>query len=109
MQDNLGSVRVAPGVLATIASLTALAVPGVARMSEQGMGRFVRRGGERPAAGVKLQLREDQVYVDLFIVVARGVSMYDVAVQVQQEVKEAITQMVGVPVREVNVFIQDVQ
>jgi uncharacterized alkaline shock family protein YloU len=107
MQDNLGSVRVAPGVLATIASLTALAVPGVARMSEQGVGRFVRRS-DRPAAGVKLQLRDDQVYVDLFIVVERGVSMYDVAVEVQREVREAVTQMVGIPVREVNVFIQDV-
>lgn len=107
MQDNLGSVRVAPGVLATIASLTALAVPGVARMSEQGVGRFVRRN-ERPAAGVKLQLREEQVYIDLFIVVERGVSMYDVAVQVQREVREAVTQMVGIPVREINVFIHDV-
>ena len=108
MQDNLGTVRVAPSVLATIASLTALAVPGVIRMSEQGVGRFMHRG-ERPAAGVKLQVLDSEVYVDLYIVVERGVSMYDLAVRVQHEVKEAITQMVGIPVREVNVFIQDVQ
>jgi len=108
MQDNLGTVRVAPSVLATIASLTALTVPGVIRMSERGVGRFVHRS-ERPTAGVKLQVLNDEVYLDLYLVVERGVSMYDLAVQVQRQVREAITEMVGIPVREVNIYIQDVQ
>jgi uncharacterized alkaline shock family protein YloU len=77
-------------------------------MSEQGVRRFVPRG-ERPAAGVKLQIESDEVLIDLFIVVDRGANMYDVAVQVQREVREAVTQMVGIPVREVNVYIRDVQ
>ncbi|MHB9092706.1 MAG: Asp23/Gls24 family envelope stress response protein, partial [Chloroflexota bacterium] len=52
--ENLGSVRVAPNVLATIACLTTLSVPGVARMSDDlvsGMSRLI--GREHPTSGVK--------------------------------------------------------
>ena len=43
------------------------------------------------------------------IVVQQGVNMLEVAGQVQQEVTKALDRMVGIPAREVNVHIQDVQ
>ncbi|MDO8673106.1 MAG: Asp23/Gls24 family envelope stress response protein [Dehalococcoidia bacterium] len=110
MQDNLGTIRVAPGVLSTIVSVTTLAVPGVTGMNGNlvgGMSKFISRGSANQ--GVKIQVREDAVFVDVYIVVEPGVNMLQVGNRIQQDVTEAIETMVGMPVREVNVFIQDVR
>ncbi|MHB1005145.1 MAG: Asp23/Gls24 family envelope stress response protein [Chloroflexota bacterium] len=108
--ENLGSVRVAPNVLATIACLTTLSVPGVARMSDDlvsGMSRLI--GREHPTSGVKLQVREGTVQVDLHVVVKTGFSMLEVGQRIQSEVCEAVTRMVGMPVAEVNIYVRDVE
>ncbi len=109
MERKLGTVQVSPGVLATLARLTAAAVPGVARVGEAGprLMRWLprRRGGP----GVRLQVLPDGVHVEVELVVHHGHGMLEVASQVQQAVSEAIEKMVGMPVREVNVHIEDVQ
>jgi uncharacterized alkaline shock family protein YloU len=107
---NLGTVRVAPSVLASIASLTTLAVPGVARMADDlvsGVNRLI--GRECPATGVKLQIKEGSVLMDLHVIVQSGYSMLEVGTRIQEDVSEALTRMVGMPVGEVNVYVQDVE
>lgn len=103
-EEKLGTVRIAPGVLATIVRLTALSVEGVARLSAGGMGKFLSR--ETP--GVKVHVEDNQVTVDLYIVAQRDANLLQVGTRVQQRVGEAIRHMVGMDVREVNVYIQDV-
>lgn len=108
--ENLGSVRIAPTVLATIASLTALSVPGVARMADDlvsGVNRLF--GRPQPTTGVKVQVKDGSVYVDLHMVVKAGFGMLEVGQRVQSEVSEALTRMVGMPVAEINVYVQDVE
>ncbi len=110
MDEKLGTVRIAPGVLATIAYLTTLSVPGVVRMSHDlasSVSKLLRREGF--ASGVKIQVRDEAVWVDLHVVVEAGANMYQVGTQIQKEVAQAIDNMVGMPVREVNVYIQDVE
>jgi uncharacterized alkaline shock family protein YloU len=107
---NLGSVRVAPSVLATIACLTTLAVPGVARMAEDlvsGVSRLI--GREHSTSGVRLQVKDGTVQVDVHVIMKAGFNMRDVGSTIQQDVSEALTRMVGMPVREVNVYVQDVE
>jgi len=103
-EEKLGTVRIAPGVLATIVRLTALDVEGVSRLSTGGVGKFLTR--ETP--GVKVQVEENEVAVDLYVVTKRDANLLQVGTQVQQKVAEAIRHMVGMDVREVNVYIQDV-
>lgn len=110
MEDSVGTIRIAPSVLSTIVSLTTLAVPGVSAMNGNvvsGMGRLIGRNSQRQ--GVKVQVRDDAVFVDVHIIVEPGVNMLQVGNRIQQDVTEAIETMVGMPVREVNVFIQDVR
>ena len=68
---------------------------------------MINRGSGRQ--GVKIQVRDDAVFVDVYIVVEPGVNMLQIGNRIQQDVTEAIETMVGMPVREVNVFIQDVR
>ncbi len=105
--EQMGGVTIAPGVLATIVSLTAQAVPGVARLSGSGMGRFL--GRDDPRTGIRVQVKDDAVLADVYLIVESGRNMYQVGTQVQKEVAEAVLQMVGMPVQEVNVYIQDVE
>jgi len=110
MDERLGTVTIAPGVLVTIARLSALSIPGVRRMSERGpssVGRILGIGGA--GQGTRVEVVDHAVTVDLYIVVDGGVNMLQVGRAVQAEVTRAIQDMVGMEVREVNVRIDDVE
>ncbi len=110
MKDNLGTVRIAPGVLATIARLTALSVPGVSRLCPAPV-RSVGTlwGGHGPNAGVRVDVVDDAVVVDVFVVAEADASMLPLGREIQARVSRAIHDMVGMPVRAVNVFIRDIE
>jgi uncharacterized alkaline shock family protein YloU len=110
VKETLGKVIIAPNVLVTIARLTALSVPGVVRMSPdwtESVGRLLRR--RSPGDGVKIEVEDDTVSVDLYIVVEQDVNMLKLSQEIQAEVSRAIHDMVGMGVKEVNVHIQDVK
>jgi uncharacterized alkaline shock family protein YloU len=109
-KENLGTVRIAPGVLATIARLTALSVPGVSRLSPAPM-RSVGSlwGSHGPNAGVRVDLVDDAVVIDIYLVAEPDVSMLPLGREVQARVTRAVHDMVGMPVRAVNVFIRDIE
>jgi len=107
--EQSGSVRVASEVLATIAALTAQSVPGVVRLQGKlsgDVGSLI--GRQRVPRGVKVHVAEGQVLVELHLVVKPDVSMYQVGHEVQDAVAQALETMVGMPVRTVDVYIEDV-
>ncbi len=109
MEENEGIIMIAPEVLMTIARQATLNVPGVVGMSP-GMGgsfnRLLRRGKENE--GVKVEVEEGVVSVDLFIVAQPQVNMLRLGQEIQKEVARAIQDLVAMPVREVNVHIEDI-
>ena len=106
--ESLGVVRVARQVLSTIVINAALQTPGVVRMAHAGIPRARLIGKEIPKSGVALTIKDDTVSADLYIVVESGVNIVEVGAAVQEEVASAIEEMIGMQVREVNVYIQDV-
>ena len=103
-----GVVRVARQVLSTIVTNAALQIPGVIRMA-QGSDQWSRLlGREVPKQGVTLTIKDNTVTADLYIVVANDANIVNVGSAVQDEVAASLEHMVGMHVREVNVYIQDV-
>lgn len=102
-----GKTTIAPDVLLTIAKLSALSVPGVARTSTVpgGVNRFFQRGA---GEGVRIEVKDHAVHVDLYVVVQHDASVREVSRAVQAEVARAIQDMVGMDVLGVNVHIEDV-
>lgn len=100
-------VTVAPDVLLTIARLSALSVPGVARMSAVpgGVDRFFRPGAND---GIRLEVHEQTVAIDLYLVVRPTPSVRDISRAVQAEVARAFRDSVGMNVAHVNVHIEDI-
>ena len=110
MEEKLGKVTIAPEVLVTIARLTTLATPGVVRMSTDWMGNVNRLLGRTSSGGgVRIEVEDDAVTVDLYVIVEPGANMYNLGQAIQAEVTRAVNDMVGVTVRAVNIHIQDVE
>ncbi len=109
MEEKLGKVIIAPQVLLTIARLTTLATPGVAHMSSTfagNVGRLLR--GQRLNEGIRMEVEDDIVYLDLHIIVEPDVNLLELGRQIQHDVARAINDMLGMHVGEVNIHIQDV-
>jgi uncharacterized alkaline shock family protein YloU len=106
--EALGVVRIAPQVLSTIVTNAALEVPGVARMA-QSQDQWTRwLGREIPKQGVSLSVKDNTVSADLYLVMEAGANIVNVGTAVQEEVAAALEHIVGLQVRDVNVYIQDV-
>ncbi|EHQ88099.1 Asp23/Gls24 family envelope stress response protein [Desulfosporosinus youngiae] len=108
--NSLGSIRIADEVVEVIAGLAASEVEGVVGMSGGLVGDLANMLGRNKnlSKGVKVEVGEHEVAVDLFIVVEYGVSIPDVAMGVQEAVKDAIESMTGLKVVEANVHVQGV-
>ena len=106
-RNSAGKTTIAPEVLITIARLTTLEVPGVSRMSNipSGVNRLLNR---RYGEGVRLDISNDSVSVDLFLILKNDVNIRDVSRKVQFEVARSISDMVGMQVGRVNIHIEDI-
>jgi uncharacterized alkaline shock family protein YloU len=105
--NNSGATTIAPEVLLTIIQITARNTPGVHHLSSlpNSMAALFKRGyGE----GVGIDIVEDQVYVDLYLVLNREVNIRDVGRRVQVDVARAISEMVGMNVGRVNIHVEDI-
>ena len=102
MAESTGRVTVAQQVLDTIVQLTTLNVPGVARL---GARSALRRGGD----GVQVDVADNHVNVEVYVIVQPEVNMREVGKTIQSEIARAMKEMVGMDVSTVNVHIQDVE
>jgi uncharacterized alkaline shock family protein YloU len=107
-KDQPGKTTIAPDVLLTIARLTAMEVDGVSRMSHlpQSLGKGLFKRGA--AEGVLIDIQDDLVYADLYLVLKSGVNIRDVSRQIQLTVARAISEMVGMQVGRVNIHVEDI-
>lgn len=105
----LGAVRIADEVVSIIAGLAATEVDGIAGMSGGLVGGIAEMLGKKNfAKGVKVEVGEKEAAIDLYIIVKYGVRIPDVALSVQENVKQAIETMTGLSVVEVNIHVQGV-
>ncbi len=108
-KGTLGAVRIADEVVSIIAGLAATEVNGIEGMSGGLVGGIAEMLGRKNfAKGVKVEVGEKEAAVDLYIIVKYGVRIPDVALSVQENVKQAIETMTGLSVVEVNVHVQGV-
>jgi uncharacterized alkaline shock family protein YloU len=102
------TITISPSVLLTIARHATLQVEGVIRMGQTpvDVGRFV--SGNPVGPGIVLDIGNDTVRVELYVVTRPGYSMLEISRAVQTAVKRSITDLVGMEVTDVNVHIEDV-
>src|SRR5437764_12414403 len=109
-ETKLGTVRIAPSVIAMIVSLTARAVEGVPDMSQVSRppNRVIVLTNTGTAPGVTLHIRNGAIAADVYIVAQPEANLRKVGQTLQRKIREALDQMVGIPAEQVNVYIEDV-
>jgi uncharacterized alkaline shock family protein YloU len=107
MDKDVGSTTISPEVIHKIARLTALSVQGVSRMAN------VRSSLEQLFSrdeynGVRVQIKGDQVFVDIYVILISNFNVRDVSREIQSRVSRAISEMVGMAVGAVTIHIMDI-
>ena len=103
-------IQIADDVVSVIAGKAVSEVNGVAGMAGGFAGGIseVLSGKKNLSKGIKVDVTEKQVKVDVNIIVEYGVRIPDVAFEIQNRVKKAVEAMTGLKVLSVNVHVQGI-
>lgn len=109
-KSELGKVEISPEVIEVIAGIAASEVDGVATMR----GTFAtdvaeKLGRKNHGKGVKVELAEDGITVDVSVVITYGISVPEVAKIIQTNIKQALQTMTAIELTAVNVHVVGVQ
>ncbi len=107
--NAIGEVQIADEVVAIIAGLAATEVSGVDSMAGNITNELVGKlGMKNLSKGVKVDVTEEHVSVDLSLNIKYGYNIPEVCEKVQEKVKSAIENMTGLTVLDVNIKIAGV-
>ena len=107
--EGIGEVQIADEVVTIIAGLAATEVDGVASMAGNITNELVSKlGVKNLSKGVKVEVTEEHVSVNMALNLKYGYSIPDVCEKVQEKVKNAIENMTGLTVLDVNIKIAGV-
>lgn len=106
---KVGEVQIADEVVAIIAGLAATEVEGVSSMAGNITNELVGKlGMKNLSRGVRVEVLEDAVSVELALHMKYGYNIPAVSAKVQDKVKTAIENMTGLSVSDVNIRIAGV-
>ncbi|MGH2318117.1 Asp23/Gls24 family envelope stress response protein [Planococcus sp. 4-30] len=107
--QDLGNIEVAPEVLEIIASIAATDIEGVASMRGNFASGVVERLGKKVhGKGIKTDLSEEGLAIDVYCVINYGVSIPKTALKIQEQVRQTLENMTSLQTQEVNVHITGV-
>ncbi|MFM9330176.1 Asp23/Gls24 family envelope stress response protein [Paenibacillus mesotrionivorans] len=104
-----GLIRISDDVVATIAGLATLETPGITAMSGGISEGFAKRlSGKNVQKGITVEVGQVEAIVHLRVIVQYGSKIQEVCRELQYNVREAIENMTGLRVVEVNVKVEGV-
>ena len=108
-EDTIGEIKINNEVIAVMAGRIATEVKGVAGMSGGVVDGLAKMLGKKSLEkGVKVEVGEEDINIDLSIIVDYGVSIPDVCSEIQISVKRKVEKMTGRNVRNVNLSVQGI-
>ncbi|MBD7964565.1 MAG: Asp23/Gls24 family envelope stress response protein [Bacillota bacterium] len=108
--SELGKVEISPEVIEVIASIAASDVEGVASMRGSFASGVVERLGKKThGKGVKVELSEAGISIDVYVSMKYGVAIPDVAQKIQDYIRQALLDMTALEATDINVFVVGVQ
>lgn len=110
-ENELGKVEISPEVIEVIASLAASEVQGVASMQGNFASGVVERISNKKSygKGVKVDLGEDGIVIDVQLRVQYGVSIQEVGERVQENIAQTLRTMTALEVKAINIHVVGIQ
>ena len=107
--EEVGSVKIADEVISIVAGLAATEVAGVAGMSGGLAGGIAELLGKKNfSKGVKVIVSGKTVTVEIYVIIEYGICIPEVAIEIQEKVKEAVESMTGFEVVAVDIHVQGI-
>ncbi|GGF08325.1 hypothetical protein GCM10010954_03480 [Halobacillus andaensis] len=108
--STLGNVEIAPEVIEVIAGIAVSEVAGVAAMRGNFATGVVERLGKKShGKGVKVELDEEGILIDAYVVMDYGISIPETAQKIQDNTRQALKNMTALEIKEINVHVVGVQ
>lgn len=109
-ENGHGRIEIAPEVIEVIAGIAASEVEGVEKMRGGFASGVVERLGKKNhGKGVRVDLTEEGIKVDVYCVMKFGVSIPNTAKLVQENIRQALLNMTALDLDEVNIHIVGIQ
>lgn len=108
--DIANNINISEEVIGIIAGIAAAEVDGVSGMTlglVDGINQILG-SNKKYSKGVKIELIENDVIIDLYVIVKYGVKIPDVAFSIQNSVKNSVESMTGLVVKAVNINVQGI-
>ena len=107
--SSMGEVKIADEVVAIIAALAATEVEGVSAMAGNITNELIGKVGVKSLSkGVKVDVLEGVVTVSLALNLKYNYSIMEISTKVQEKVKNAVENMTGLEVADVNIKVAGV-
>lgn len=104
--NEVGNVKISDEVIAEISAVEAGEVSGIVGICDSKTGFF---GIKSAMKGVRADIREGIVDIDVDIVVEYGVKMQDIAMELQGKIKRAVESMTGLIASKININIKGIK
>jgi len=111
-EGKLGKLNISTTVISELAGSAAVECYGIVGM----VGKKVIRDGitdllnkENYSKGVDVTVDKDKLVVDIYVVMAYGLKISEIALEVQKKIKYILETTLDVEVQAVNVHVQDVK
>ncbi|WP_261303967.1 Asp23/Gls24 family envelope stress response protein [Paenibacillus andongensis] len=106
-KSQYGVIRISDDVISIIAGLAAQDTPGIASMSGGISEGFTKRlSGKNAKKGVLVEVIESEAAIQLRVIINYGTNIQQVCRDLQENVREAVENMTGLRVMEVNVKVE---
>jgi len=103
------SVRISAEVIAVIASIISSDIPGITDLSGGVVGGIAERLGRRDMTrGIKVDVNEDRVSIDLNVIVEYGKSIVESTDKLKKEIRTNVEKTTGLTVEAININVQGI-
>lgn len=103
-----GNIKISQEVIVRISAISAREVEGVAGLGTvSGWGDLI--GKKASAKGIRVEMTDDGTIIDVHVTVKFGVKINEVALKLQQTVKNAVESYAGLENITVNVFVDAIE
>lgn len=111
LQTEYGKITVSKDVIAAIAGSAAVECYGLVGMASQKLqdGLFQLLGREAIKKGIQVNIVEDKISIDVYIVVGYGTKINEVAHNVMERVYYNVQKLTGLAIERVNIIVQGVK
>ncbi|MBQ4516291.1 MAG: Asp23/Gls24 family envelope stress response protein [Clostridia bacterium] len=106
--EELGEVKISEDVISVVAGLAVSEIDGVEVANSITDGLVEKFVKKNYAKGIRVEMNENEVSVDVHVVVEYGIKIPDVAWELQETVKKNIETMTNLSVLGVNIFVEGI-